>query len=209
MKKQLLVAFVGTLMLLSLAQVSMLNVAAVRSPQTSQLKVAGMNERNVIPSSAITDNGAARGNNYNAAHRAGAIPTQLIALAPNATTSTVHVGDKLTFHGKLIRTDTGAGIPGATIRTEGSFDNETWYDLGPEWNTTTDSKGEDYGTITVPDPRPAIKLPITIFMKFTYDGNSTYAATSAIVSITVLPPPSKATTTTIQVVTQAPKRIFL
>jgi len=192
MTSRLLIALVGIVMLLSLAQVGVLYGSAIDSQQTSQLKEKGTDERNMILSSAITGDEIAGGNNLSPTYRTGAIPTQIIPLELNTTDlGSVQVGDPITSHSKLIRTDTAAGIPGAIIRTASSFNNKTWIDFGGYFFSPcspTGSKGEFGQTGNVPDPYPYSPFPATYYIKYTYEGNSTYAASSITYSVTVLRP---------------------
>ncbi len=213
MKRQLLVALVGILMLLSLTHVAALNVAAARSTQTSSLKAERVDERIVMLPSAITGDEAADGNNYNSAYKAGKIPTQIISLDPDTTDlGSVQVGDPATIHAKLIRTDTGAGIPGAPIRAAASMDNKTWYDFGNYFMSTcpsTDSNGEFGQTLNVPDPRPYAPFPATYYIRYTYEGSSTYAASSITYYVTALRPTGTIPTQMIPLMMNIPSTVHV
>ena len=111
--------------------------------------------------------------------RTGSIPTEIVMVSPG-TNITAHIGDRVTMHLKLIRSDTGAGIPDAVLGASGSLDGKSWFSLGGV--LVTGSNGE-IGPITVitPDPRPVpvvggfIHLPMSAYIKLTFAGDSTYA----------------------------------
>jgi len=182
MKKQLLITLVGTLMLISLIQLGMLTNAAAEQQQKCQLKAANINERNVIPSSISISTALFRTDPT-------LIPSE-IDIQMNM--SSVHVGDAIVANGKLIDHNTGKGIPGATITTQISVDGNNWM---PSKTITTDSNGIVRYPLTVPDPRSfGYTLPLKVYCKLSYDGSSTYAPTSQIFSVTVLPPTSTTAT---------------
>lgn len=130
--------------------------------------------------------------------RTGTLCTKIILLEPSATEITTHVGDRMTIHLKLIRSDTGAGIPNAAIGATVSLDGKSWYTTGGG-AVMTDSNGE-IGPITiiVPDPRPIanqipvvgsfVHLPMTAYVKATYAGDSTYLGNESVIYEVTLAP---------------------
>jgi hypothetical protein len=111
--------------------------------------------------------------------RTGSIPTKIVLLAPSTTDITAHIGDRVPIHLKLVQSDTGAGIPNATIGISGSLDGKSWYSVAGL--LVTDSNGEIVSiTVIIPDPRPIpvvggfIHLPMTGYIKVTYAGDGTY-----------------------------------
>lgn len=134
----------------------------------------------------------------NAGVRTGTLSTKIILLEPTGTVITEHVGDHITMHLKLIRSDTGAGIPNAAIGTTASLDGKSWYNTGGG-AVITDSNGE-IGPITiiVPDPRPIanqipvlgsfVHLPMTAYVKATYAGDGTYLGSETVIYKVTLAP---------------------
>ena len=139
----------------------------------------------------MTNSRAAAGNKDNSVYRAGAISTQIAVLEPSARVLKLHVGDQITAGARLIRTDTGAGIPGATIGAQGSLDGKTWMNLPPQYCLTTNGKGEVSYTGTIPDPRsylPGAQLPMTGYVRAIYAGDSTFVASESVIyEVTLLP----------------------
>jgi len=130
--------------------------------------------------------------------RTGTLCTKIILLAPTGTVITAHVGDRMTIHLKLIRSDTGAGIPDAAIGASVSLDGKSWYTMGGG-AVVTDSNGE-IGPITmiIPDPRPIanqipvvgsfVHLPMSAYVKATYAGDSTYLGNETVIYKVTLAP---------------------
>jgi len=136
--------------------------------------------------------------------RTGKISTQIVLLEPVAGPSnsapggeiTAHVGDRMTVHLKLIRTDTGASIPNALI-SGGLLYNKKWLTM-QGGGAVTESNGE-IGPITmiIPDPRPIanqipvvgsfVHLPMSGYVKVTYAGDDMYAPTETDFVITLAP----------------------
>jgi hypothetical protein len=137
------------------------------------------------PNEAITSSAA----------RMGSIPTKIVMVSPG-TDTTAHIGQRVTMHVQLIRSDTGAGIPDAVLGVDASTDNQTWHSIGDL--LVTDSNG-GIGPITfiTPDPRPIVKsipvvgnlvpinLPMTVYVKLTFAGDSTYAASGTTIKFTL------------------------
>ena len=130
--------------------------------------------------------------------RTGTVSTKIVLLEPTGTEISAHVGDRMTIHLKLIRTDTGAAIPDAAIGGTVSLDGKSWYNTGGG-AVLTDSNGE-IGPITfiVPDPRPIanqipvvgslVHLPMTAYVKATYAGDSTYQESGSVIYKVTLAP---------------------
>lgn len=191
MKKFVFILLVASLILISAAQIGMANTGVTGSQQKSQVNAGTINERSVSPSSAITGKESNEGNRESLI-RAGTIPTQIIVFKPTTTVLAVHVGDTMTVHVKLIRSDTGDGIAGASLGASVSFNGTTWINV--PGTMITDSNGE-IGPITfiVPDPRtfgyPVPPLPITGYGKSIYAGDGTFMGSeTAVYRGTVLPP---------------------
>jgi len=191
MKKFVLTLIEASVLLVSVAHIGIANTDAASVQQKSPYKTTNVNEKSIANPSAITGS-AATGNKDNSILRAGAIPTKIVVLAPNITVLKLRVGDQLTARAKLIRTDTGAGIPGATITGQGSLDGKTWINAPPQFCLTTDGKGEVSYVGTIPDPHsylPVVQLPMTGYVKATYAGDSTYAGSESVIyEATLLPP---------------------
>ena len=197
MKKNALTLIAASVILISVVHFGIANTDAASLQQKSPYKATNVNEKSIINPSAITGGAATIGNKDNSVRRAGAIPTQIVVLEPNTTVLKLHVGDKITAHARLIRTDTGAGIPGATISIQGSLDGNTWINAPSQYCLTTNSKGEVSlcGRYTRPSQLcPDVQLPVTGYVKVIYAGDSTYAGSeSAIYQATLLPPSSSST----------------
>lgn len=191
MKKQLFITLVGILMLISLAQVGILNTAAADQQQKCQLKAESINERTAIPASTTTAAEVAGGNNHFFLSKAGPTlsPTEIVI---QMNMPTVHCGDAIIATGKLVNKNTGEGIPGAPLTAQVSVDGNNWIAAG---SAKTDGTGSVSYPLTVPDPRSfGYTLPLKVYCKISYDGSPTYAPTSKILSVTLLPPLSTATT---------------
>jgi hypothetical protein len=199
MKKFVFILLVASLILISVAQIGIANTGVRGSQQKSQFNAGTVNERSVTPPSAITGKESNEGNRESLI-RAGTIPTQIIVLEPTTTVLTVHVGDTITVHIKLIRSDTGDGIAGASIGASVSFNGTTWINVPGAM--ITDSNGDIKISGTVPDPRtlgyPLPPLPITGYGKATYAADSTFMGSeTAVYQATILPPsPSPSPTPT-------------
>ena len=196
MKKQLLITLVGILMLISLAQVGILNTAAAETQQKCQLKAESINERNILPASTVAGAKFAGGNDHLSFFKAGPTlcPCEIVI---QTNIPTVHCGDAVVATGKLIDTTTGKGIPNAPLTAQVSVDGNSWITAG---SAKTDGTGSISYPLTVPDPRSfGYTLPLKVYCKISYDGSSTYAPTSKILSVTLLPPLS--TTATAPLVT--------
>jgi hypothetical protein len=114
------------------------------------------------------------GNGADYIYQAGVIPTALIIHAP----TTIYVKETLTVSFRLVRTDTGDGIPHATVRGHFSRDGINWSE--PR-TLRTDGNGQFSYTSTVPDD------PGIYYGYLSYDGNNTYqGCTSATYTVTVL-----------------------
>jgi len=112
-------------------------------------------------------------------------------LTLNTPSSSVGEGDTITFTGRLIRADTGAGIAYATVKI---YDSDTWptpHDLLA--SGTTDAYG--YFSISwVAKPMDWLDRTVEIYAK--YDGSSVYnSSTSSQYTVTVTE--KKATTLTL------------
>ena len=130
--------------------------------------------------------------------RTGTVSTKLVLIEPTGTEITAHVGDRMTVHLKLTRTDTGVAIPNAVVGGTVSLDGKSWYNTGGA-AVLTDSNGE-IGPITfiVPDPRPIanqipvvgslVHLPMTVYVKATYAGDDTYQGSEAAIYKVTLEP---------------------
>ena len=137
--------------------------------------------------------------------RTGTVCTKIILLEPTGTvipsgetSIAARVGDRITLHLKLIRSDTGAGIPDAAIGGTVSLDGKKWYTI-QGGALITDSNGE-IGPITaiIPDPRPIanqiplvgslVHLPMHAYVKATYAGDSTYLGNETVTYIVTLAP---------------------
>lgn len=141
----------------------------------------------------------------NSAARTGSIPTKIVVISPGEN-MTAHIGQPVTMHLKLIRSDTGAGIPNAVLNASVDINNQ-WHSIGGL--LVTDSNG-DIGPITVitPDPRPIvkevlpaiipvvgntvadavlgfIKLPMTAYVLLSFAGDSTYAGSATQIQVTL------------------------
>jgi len=197
MKKSALTLIAASVILISVVHFGIANTDAASLQQKSPYKATNVNEKSIIDPSAITGGGATIGNKDNSVRQAGATPTQIVVLEPNKTVLKLHVGDKITAHARLIRTDTGAGIPGATIGFKGSLDGTTWISAPPQYCITTDSKGEFSYAGAIPDPCtyvPTVRLPITGYVKVTYAGDSTYMGSESVIYQATLLPPSSSST---------------
>lgn len=196
MKKSILTLIAASVILISAVHFGITNTDAASVQQKSPYKATNVNEKSIINPSAILA-GAIIGNKDNSVRRAGATPTQIVVLEPSTKVLKLHVGDKITVHVRLIRTDTGAGIPKATIRFQGSLDGNTWISAPPKYCLTTDSKGEFSYAGAIPDPHTyvsTVQLPITGYFKFTYTGDSTYVGSeSGVYQATLLPLSSPST----------------
>jgi hypothetical protein len=182
MKKRLLISLIGISMLISLAQVGIISAVAVNSQQKSQF-AENINENGAYASPLVIGAGAAAGHTDSPIYRAGTVPTALVA---QASTATVRVGDTVTASGKLVNKNTGAGIPGATLIIQFSFDGNNWMTVT---SVTTDSNGGVGYTSTIPDPRLfGYQLPLTVYGRVVYAGDETYAASASTYAVTVLPP---------------------
>jgi hypothetical protein len=155
MKKRVLSLMLTLLVLLSLCGVVNVAGAASQAPPARPNEMINSNEA-----------------------RTGSIPTKIVMVSPG-TDITTHIGDRVTIHLQLIQSDTGAGIPNATIGVSGSLDGKSWSSV--PGLLVTDSNGEIIAiTVIIPDPRPIpvvgafIHLPITGYIKVTYAGDSTY-----------------------------------
>jgi len=191
MKKFVITLIAASVLLISASQLGIVNTAASNLQQKSPYKAINANENSVINPTTITKNGAAYGNKDDSVYRAGAISTQIVVLEPTARVLKLHIGDQLTGYARLIRTDNGAGIPGAIIGAQGSLDGKTWMNLPPQYCVTTNGKGEVSYTGTIPDPRtylPTVQLPLTGYVKVIYAGDSTYGGSESVVyEATLLP----------------------
>ena len=108
------------------------------------------------------------------------------AIVTQMNVATVHCGDAIIASGKLIDKNTGAGIAGATLTMQISLDGTNWIPAG---SAKTDGTGSASHPLTVPDPRSyGYTLPLKVYCMISYDGSSTYAPTSKVFSVTVLPP---------------------
>ncbi len=139
------------------------------------------------------------------AAKTGSIPTKIVMVSPG-TNMTAHIGDRMTMDVKLIRSDTGEGIPDAVLGVSAGVSGK-WYSIGGV--LVTGNNGE-IGPVTVitPDPRPIvkeilpsiipvvgntiadavlgfIKLPMTAYVKLTFAGDSTYAGSETIIAATL------------------------
>jgi hypothetical protein len=183
MKKRLLISLIGILILVSVSQVGIIGATAVSSQQKHQLNAVTINENGAYASSLVIGEDGAAGHTDSPIYRAGAVPTALVA---QASTVTVRVGDTVTASGKLINKNTGAGIPGATLYLQYSFDGTNWITVT---SVTTDSNGVVSHTDTIPDPRSfGYQVPLTVYGKVIFAGDGTYAATASTFSVTILPP---------------------
>ncbi len=183
MKKRLLISLVGIFTLVLVSQVGIISATAVSSQQKSQLNAENINENGAYASPLVIGEGGAAGHTDSPIYRAGTVPTALVA---QASTATVRVGNTVTASGKLINKNTGAGIPGATLYLQYSFDGTNWMTVT---SVTTDSNGVVSHTDTIPDPRSfGYQLPLTVYGKVIFDGDETYAATASTFSVTILPP---------------------
>ena len=161
MKKRILSLLLITLMLFSVCGV--ISAAGATSQATTAQQIEKTNNEGV---------------------KTGTVPTQIVLLAPAGTNITAHVGDRMTIHLKLIRTDTGASIPNAAIGGAVMYNNK-WLTM-QGGAVLTESNGE-IGPITmiIPDPRSVtnqipivssfVHLPMTVYLKATYAGDNTYA----------------------------------
>ncbi len=138
--------------------------------------------------------------------KTGSTPTKIVMVSPGSDV-TAHIGERVTMDVKLIRSDTGEGIPNAVLGASASLDGSKWYSIGGV--LVTGSNGE-IGPITVitPDPRPIvkdivpaiipvvgntiadavvgfIKLPMTAYVKLSFAGDSTYAASETTIKATL------------------------
>jgi hypothetical protein len=195
MKKSILTLIAASVTLISVVHFGITNTDAASVQQKSPYKATNVNDKSIINPSDILA-GAIIGNKDNSVRR-GATPTQIVVLEPSTKVLKLHVGDKITVHVRLIRTDTGAGIPRATIKFQGSLDGNTWISAPPKYCLTTDSKGEFSYAGAIPDPHtyvPTAQLPITGYFKFTYIGDSTYVGSeSGVYQATLLPLSSSST----------------
>lgn len=125
--------------------------------------------------------------------RTGTTGTKIIIVEPAGTEITAHVGDRMTIDVKLVRSDTGAGIPDAVIGVSVSLDGRTWT-TDPR-ALVTDGNGE-VGPITVIIPAPGsipvvgsfVHLPTTGYVKVTYAGDGTYLGSETAVYKATLSP---------------------
>ena len=191
MKKSALTLIAASVILISVVHFSIANTDAANLQQKSPYKATNVNEKSIINPSAITGSAATAGNKDYPIHRAEAIPTKIVVLEPNVTVLKLHVGDQITARARLIRADTGAGIPGATIGAQGSLDGNTWINAPSRFCLTTDGKGEVSYVGTIPDPHsylPTVRLPMTGYVKVIYAGDSTYAGSESVIyQATLLP----------------------
>jgi len=191
MKKFVITLIAATVLLISVAHAGTVSTAAANLQQKSSYKATNANENSVINPTSTINSGAANKNKDNSVHQAGAISTQIVILEPTARVLKLHIGDQLTGHARLIRADTGAGLPGATIGAQGSLDGKTWMNLPPQYCLTTNGKGEVSYTGTIPDPRtylPTVQLPLTGYVKVIYAGDGTYGGSESVVyEATLLP----------------------
>ena len=203
MKKFVFILLVASLILILVTQIGGANTGVTGSQQKSQFNAGTINERSMSPSSAITGKESNEGNRESLI-RAGTIPTQIIVLEPTTTVLAMHVGDMMTVHIKLIRSDTRDGIAGASLGVSVRFNGTTWINV--PGTMITDSNGE-IGPIAfiVPDPRTLgyqlpSSQPVTCYFKGIYAGNSTFMGSeTAVYQRTILPPnpsPSPKPTTT-------------
>jgi len=130
--------------------------------------------------------------------RTGTVGTKIVLLEPAGTEISAHIGDRMTIHLKLIRTDTGAAIPNAAVGGTVSLDGKSWYNTGGA-AVLTDSNGE-IGPITfiVPDPRPIanqipvvgslVHLPMTVYVKASFSGDSTCQGSETVIYKVTLEP---------------------
>jgi len=191
MKKFIFTLIAASVLLISVAHISIASTDAISLQQKSPYKAANVNENSITSPSAMTNSGAAAGNKDNSVHRAGAISTQIAVLEPSERILKLHVGDQITGSARLIRTDTGAGIPGATIGAQGSLDGKTWMNLPSEYCLTTNGKGEVSYTGTIPDPHsylPSVQLPMTGYVRVIYAGDTTFGGSASVIyEVTLLP----------------------
>jgi len=191
MKKFILTLIAASVLLFSVAYLGIANTDAASLQHKSPYKATNVNENGIINPSAITNCGAAVRNKDNFVHRTGAISTQIMVLEPSARVLKLHVGDQITAHARLIRTDTGAGIRGAIIGAQGSLDGKTWMNLPPQYCLTTNGKGEVSYTGTIPDPHaylPTVQLPMTGYVRAIYAGDRTYVGSESVIyEATLLP----------------------
>jgi hypothetical protein len=182
MKKRLLIALVGILMLISLAHVGIISATAVSSQQKHQLHTETINENCAYASPLVIDEGGAAGHTDSPIYRAGTVPTAIV-VKPNITE--VHVGDTVTGNGTLINKNTGEGIPNATLMLQVSVDGNNWITLA---RAKTDSNGSISYTGTIPDPQSfGYQIPMTVYGRIVYAGDEMYAGTANIYAVTVLP----------------------
>ena len=197
MKKSALTLIAASVILISVVHFGIANTDAASLQQKSLYKATNVNEKSTINPSAITGGGAIIGNKDNYVRQAGATPTQIVVLEPSTKVLKLHVGDQITARMRLTRTDSGAGIPGATINLQASLDGNTWFSAPPQYFPTTDSKGEVSYAGAIPDPHsylPMVQLPITGYVKVSYAGNNTYGCSESVVyQGTLLPPLSSST----------------
>lgn len=191
MKKFVLTLIAASVLLISVAHIGIANTDAASLQQKSPYRATNVNEKGITDPSAITGGGTTAGNKDNSVRRAGAIPTRIAVLEPSTRVLKLHVGDQITARARLIRTDTGAGIPGAAIGAQGSLDGKTWMSLPPQYCLTTDGKGVVSYAGVIPDPHtylPSVQLPMTGYVKVIYAGDSTYLGSESVIyEATLLP----------------------
>jgi len=191
MEKPIFTLIAASVLFISVAHFGIATTGATSLQQQSLDKATNISEKSITNPPVISSGGPSAGNKDNSVRQAGAIATQIIVLEPNARVLKLHIGDQLTARAKLIRTDTGAGIPAATISAQASLDGQSWISAPRQYCLTTNAKGEVSYAGTIPDPHnylPSVRLPMTGYVKVTYVGDSTYAGSESVVyEATLLP----------------------